>query len=90
MVVDALAQAGLDAPVDDLVDAHGEGRRRAVFHARRGTRDVLEVGFAALKAHHVVAIDRCPILAPALDGAIETAWASPKRSAERASRSTSK
>jgi 23S rRNA (uracil1939-C5)-methyltransferase len=74
-VVDALAQAGLDAPVDDLVDAHGEGRRRAVFHARRGTRDVLEVGFAALKAHHVVAIDRCPILAPSLDGAIETAWA---------------
>jgi 23S rRNA (uracil1939-C5)-methyltransferase len=75
LVVDALAQARLDAPVDDLVDAHGEGRRRAVFHARRGTRDVLEVGFAALKAHHVVAIDRCPILAPALDGAIETAWA---------------
>jgi 23S rRNA (uracil1939-C5)-methyltransferase len=74
LVVDALAQAGLDAPVDDLVEAHGEGRRRAVFHARRGTRDVLEVGFAALKAHHVVAIDRCPILAPALDGAIETAW----------------
>jgi 23S rRNA (uracil1939-C5)-methyltransferase len=75
LVVDALRQARLDAPVDDLVDAHGEGRRRAVFHARRGTRDVLEVGFAALKAHHVVAIDRCPILAPALDGAIETAWA---------------
>jgi 23S rRNA (uracil1939-C5)-methyltransferase len=75
LVVDTLAQAHLDAPVDDLVDAHGEGRRRAVFHARRGTRDVLEVGFAALKAHHVVAIDRCPILAPALDGAIEAAWA---------------
>ena len=75
LVVDALKQAHLDAPVDDLVDAHGEGRRRAVFHARRGTRDVLEVGFAALRAHHVVAIDRCPILAPALDGAIETAWA---------------
>jgi 23S rRNA (uracil1939-C5)-methyltransferase len=75
LVNDALAQAGLDAPVDDLIDAHGEGRRRAVFHARRGTRDVLEVGFAALRAHHVVAIDRCPILAPGLDGAIEAAWA---------------
>ncbi len=75
LVTEALAQAGLDAPVDDLIDAHGEGRRRVVFHARRGGRDVLEVGFAALKAHHVVAIDRCPILAPGLDGAIETAWA---------------
>jgi 23S rRNA (uracil1939-C5)-methyltransferase len=76
LVVDALTQAGLDAPVDELIDAHGEGRRRAVFHARRrGTRDVLEVGFAALHAHHVVAIDRCPILASGLAGAIEAAWA---------------
>jgi len=25
----------LDAPVDDIIDAHGEGRRRVVFHARR-------------------------------------------------------
>jgi 23S rRNA (uracil1939-C5)-methyltransferase len=74
LVVAALQRAGLDVPVDDLVDAHGEGRRRAVFHARRSARDVLEVGFAALRTHHVVAIDRCPILAPALTGAIETAW----------------
>jgi 23S rRNA (uracil1939-C5)-methyltransferase len=75
LVTSALAQAGLDAPLDELIDAHGEGRRRAVFHARHGARDVLEVGFAALKAHHVIPIDRCPILAPGLDGAIETAWA---------------
>src|SRR5215470_8988466 len=71
LVADALAQAGLDAAVDDLIDAHGEGRRRAVFHARRGQRDVLEVGFSALRAHQVVAIDCCPILSPALDGAIK-------------------
>jgi 23S rRNA (uracil1939-C5)-methyltransferase len=74
LITQALTQAGLAAPVDDLIDAHGEGRRRAVFHARRSARDVLEVGFAALKAHHVVAIDRCPILAPGLGGALETAW----------------
>src|SRR5207244_4002651 len=55
--------------------AHGEGRRRAVFHARRSDRDVLEVGFAALKAHHVVAIDRCPVLAPQLSGALTATWA---------------
>jgi 23S rRNA (uracil1939-C5)-methyltransferase len=75
LVVEVLAQAGFDVPVDELIDAHGEGRRRAVFHARRGQRDVLEVGFAALRAHHVVAIDRCPILAPSLAGALDTAWA---------------
>jgi len=74
LVVTALARARLDAPVGDLIDAHGHGRRRVVFHARRSARDVLEVGFAALKAHHVVAIDRCPILAPALSGAIAAAW----------------
>jgi len=75
LVVAALAQAGLDAPIDDLIDAHGAGRRRAVFHARRGTHDVLQVGFAAYRAHHVVPIDRCPVLAPELAGAIEAAWA---------------
>ena len=75
LVVAALAQAGIEAPVDDLIDAHGAGRRRAVFHARRGTHDVLQVGFAAYRAHHVVPIDRCPVLAPELAGAIEAAWA---------------
>ncbi len=75
LVVGALHQAGIAAPVADLIDAHGEGRRRVVFHARRGTHDVLEVGFSAARAHHVIAIDRCPILAKSLDGAIEAAWA---------------
>jgi 23S rRNA (uracil1939-C5)-methyltransferase len=75
LVVAALAQAGVEAPVADLIDAHGAGRRRAVFHARRGTHDVLQVGFTAYRAHHVVAIDRCPILAPELAGAVEAAWA---------------
>jgi 23S rRNA (uracil1939-C5)-methyltransferase len=75
LVTAALEQAGLDAAVDELIDAHGEGRRRATLHARRGSRDILEVGFAALRAHHIVAIDRCPVLAPSLDGAITAAWA---------------
>ena len=75
LVVAALRQAGLDAPVDELIDAHGKGRRRATFHARRGTHDLIEVGFAAPRAHHIVAIDRCPVLAPSLDGAIQAAWA---------------
>jgi len=75
LVMEALSQAGLDAPVDDLIDAHGEGRRRMVLHARRGQRDVLTVGFSAPRAHHIIAIDRCPILAPALGGALAAAWA---------------
>jgi 23S rRNA (uracil1939-C5)-methyltransferase len=75
LVVAALAQAGLNAPVEDLIDAHGAGRRRAVFHARCGTHDILQVGFAAYRAHHVVPIDRCPVLAPELAGAIGAAWA---------------
>jgi 23S rRNA (uracil1939-C5)-methyltransferase len=75
LVVEASRQAGLAAPVAELIDAHGAGRRRAVFHARRGSHDVLEVGFSAARSHRLVAIDRCPILAPDLDGAIEAAWA---------------
>jgi 23S rRNA (uracil1939-C5)-methyltransferase len=74
LVTTALARAGLEAPVGELIDAHGEGRRRATFHARRGPGDVIEVGFSALRAHRLVAIDRCPVLAPALDGAIPAAW----------------
>jgi 23S rRNA (uracil1939-C5)-methyltransferase len=75
LVADALAHVGLVAPVAPVVDAHGAGRRRIVLHARRGEHDVLEVGFTAPRAHHVVAIDACPILAPGLTGAIEAAWA---------------
>jgi 23S rRNA (uracil1939-C5)-methyltransferase len=75
LVSTALAQARLEAEVDALIDAHGEGRRRATMHARRSARGVIEVGFAALRAHHIVGIDRCPVLAPSLDGAIPAAWA---------------
>jgi 23S rRNA (uracil1939-C5)-methyltransferase len=75
IVVTALRDAGIAAEVDDIVDAHGEGRRRATFHARRGTHAVLDVGFAARQAHHIIPIDRCPILAAGLDGALAAAWA---------------
>ena len=74
LVVDALAQAGLSAPVADLVDAHGEGRRRVGLHARWSGEGTLQVGFSAPRAHDIVPIDRCPVLAPALRDAIPTAW----------------
>jgi 23S rRNA (uracil1939-C5)-methyltransferase len=75
LVVEALAQANVVAPVSDLIDAHGAGRRRAVLHARRGVHNILEVGFTAPRAHHIIAVDECPILAPSLAGALRAAWA---------------
>lgn len=78
LVIDALRHAGLDLPpdrIDATIDAHGAGRRRATFHARRRGYEVLEVGFAAPREHRIVAIDDCPILAPALGGALRAAWA---------------
>ncbi|WP_454918430.1 class I SAM-dependent RNA methyltransferase [Xanthobacter sediminis] len=74
LVVDALAREGLEAEVAPLVDAHGAGRRRVIFHARQyGARTV--VGFAERKSHAMVALDACPVLAPSLDAALPAARA---------------
>jgi 23S rRNA (uracil1939-C5)-methyltransferase len=75
LLVHALGKVGLDVPVDDLIDANGEGRRRAVFHARLDADGQLRVGFSARLSHELVGIDRCPILAPQLDRAIDAARA---------------
>jgi 23S rRNA (uracil1939-C5)-methyltransferase len=75
IVVTTLAQAGIDCEVAPLADAHGAGRRRITLHARMGTHEVVKVGFAASGSRDIVPIDRCPILDPHLDGAIEAAWA---------------
>lgn len=75
LVVATLAQAKIDCEVFSLIDAHGRGRRRMTLHARKGTHDVLKVGFAAAHSHDIVPIDRCPILDPALSGALDAAWA---------------
>lgn len=75
LVVEMLAQAKLDCEVHPLVDAHGLGRRRVTLHARMGTHEVLKVGFAAAGSHEIIPVDRCPILSPGLDGALDAAWA---------------
>jgi 23S rRNA (uracil1939-C5)-methyltransferase len=75
IVVETLAQAKLDCEVAPLIDAHGLGRRRITLHARMGTHDVLKVGFAAANSHDIIPVDRCPILAPGLSGALDAAWA---------------
>jgi 23S rRNA (uracil1939-C5)-methyltransferase len=73
IVVDTLAHAAIDCPVDDLVDAHGAGRRRITAHARRSAGGEVRVGFAAANSHAIVDIDACPILDPALNGALDAA-----------------
>jgi 23S rRNA (uracil1939-C5)-methyltransferase len=75
LVVEALAQAKVAAEVAPLIDAHGLGRRRITLHARMGTHEVLKVGFAAASSHDIVPVDRCPILDPGLNGALDAAWA---------------
>jgi 23S rRNA (uracil1939-C5)-methyltransferase len=75
IVVDTLAHAGIECPVDDLIDAHGAGRRRITAHARRGSDGEVRVGFAAANSHAIVAIDDCPILDPGLHGALDAARA---------------
>ncbi|MFG1341618.1 RNA methyltransferase [Xanthobacter autotrophicus] len=74
LVVEALARESIEAEVRPLVDAHGAGRRRVIFHARQlGARTV--VGFAERKSHAMVALEACPVLAPSLDMALPAARA---------------
>jgi 23S rRNA (uracil1939-C5)-methyltransferase len=60
-----LERAGFGEALQPLIDAHGDGRRRATFHARRENGSML-VGYMAARSHDLVAIDHCPILVPAL------------------------
>jgi 23S rRNA (uracil1939-C5)-methyltransferase len=73
IVVDTLKHAGIECAVDELIDAHGAGRRRITLHARRGSDGELRVGFAAANSHEIVGIENCPILDPALQGAFDAA-----------------
>jgi len=71
-VTRALQRAGVEAEVGPLIDAHGEGRRRATFHARFvDGRE--QVGFMRARAHDIIAVDACPLFAPGLAGAIPAA-----------------
>jgi 23S rRNA (uracil1939-C5)-methyltransferase len=75
IVVETLEHAGIACEVGELIDAHGAGRRRITVHARRGDDGELRTGFAAAGSHAIVAIDDCPILDPALRGALDAARA---------------
>ncbi len=65
ILVHTLRQARIDAPVDPMVDAHGDGRRRVTLHVRFPDR-AMHVGYMAARSHRIVEIAFCPIAEPAL------------------------
>lgn len=71
-VVTALSWAGIAAPVAEIVDGHGAGRRRVTFHARREGIGML-VGFMVARSHDLIAVPACPVLAPSLARAPDAA-----------------
>ena len=68
----ALSNKGLEVSVDDLIEAHGEGRRRVTFHVRF-SKGRVQVGFMQSRSRDLIDLERCPILVPELDAAPETA-----------------
>lgn len=74
LVATGLERAGVVAEVGDVVDAYGEGRRRATFHAQFGPGGAApRVGFMEAGAHSIVPIEFCPILAPEIADAVGAA-----------------
>ena len=72
-LVAALQGAGVPGEIGPLVDAHGVGRRRASFHARRTDDGHVAVGFMAARSHDLVEIETCPLFAPGMAGALPAA-----------------
>ncbi|SCY90213.1 class I SAM-dependent RNA methyltransferase [Microvirga guangxiensis] len=60
-----LRQARIEAPIEPLIDAHGEGRRRVTLHVRFPDR-AMHVGYMAARSHKIVEIGFCPIAEPPL------------------------
>ncbi len=69
LVTDALKRVDVIAEVGDLVDASGQGRRRATFHAERAGKRV-EFGFIERAGERIVDIPGCPVSVPAIQAAI--------------------
>ena len=72
LLVTALRNQGIDAEVETLIDAQGEGRRRATLHVVTSADGVI-AGFNAARSHAVHPLDHCPILVPALKSAPDIA-----------------
>ena len=72
IIVTALANQNIEAPVAPLIDAHGKGRRRVTLHVRYEDGQVL-AGFMQANSHRLIDIDHCPILVPELAKATDIA-----------------
>ena len=61
LVAEALAHGRVTASVAPMIEAHGEGRRRATLHTRGKA-----AGYMRLRSHELLDIDACPILVPSM------------------------
>jgi 23S rRNA (uracil1939-C5)-methyltransferase len=64
----ALKAWGLETQINPLIDAHGQGRRRASFHVREINGEWC-AGFMAAGTHMLVPLKACPVLVPAMQNA---------------------
>jgi 23S rRNA (uracil1939-C5)-methyltransferase len=74
MVVEAFAKRGISVESPELIDAHGEGRRRVSLHVRKKDGAVT-AGFMEARSHRLCNLDACPILVPALSKSADMARA---------------
>jgi 23S rRNA (uracil1939-C5)-methyltransferase len=70
----ALRNRDINAPIANLIDAHGLGRRRVTLHIKKIKED-LYVGFMRAGSHELIEVRSCPILTPALESAPQIALA---------------
>lgn len=61
----ALAARSLHPAIAPLLDAHGEGRRRASLHVRT-VDGMWRAGYMGEKSHRLCALEVCPVLVPEL------------------------
>ncbi len=74
LVVNALKAQGINVKVDDVIDAHGAGRRRVSLHVRQ-VENIWRAGYMEARSHDLVAIESCPVMVPQLNKAPQIAAA---------------